>query len=145
MNADGVERREGVPPPHMLGEAGDLTAVTRSWVQGVYRSFVANSKFVNAGSLPHISFLGACVVELFGLDPSAAYGHAFTHIKELAVLLRGALVSKTADSFRDIYCWQTINCLELWARLLAVHADKQVRLPFYMPQTQSPRTAVFPS
>ena len=96
-------------------------------LQGIYRSFVANAKFVNAASLPHIAFMGACVVEIFGLDPAASYGHAFTHIKELAVLLRGALVSKTADSFRDIYCWQTINCLELWARLLAVHADKQVR------------------
>ena len=36
------------------------------------------------------------------------------------------LVAKTADAFRDVYCWQTINCLELWARLLAAHADKQV-------------------
>ena len=95
-------------------------------LQGVYRSFVANAKFVNPSSLPHISFMGACVVELYGLDANTAYSHAFTHVKELAVLLRTALISKSADAFRDVYCWQTINCLELWARLLAAHADKQV-------------------
>ena len=95
-------------------------------LQGVYRSFVANAKFVNPSSLPHISFMGVCVIELYGLDATTAYPHAFTHVKELAVLLRTALVSKSADAFRDVYCWQTINCLELWARLLAAHADKQV-------------------
>ncbi len=97
-------------------------------MQGVYRSFVANAKFVNPSSLPHISFMGVCVVELYGLDATTAYSHAFTHVKELAVLLRTALVSKSADAFRDVYCWQTVNCLELWARLLAAHADKQVEL-----------------
>ena len=95
-------------------------------MQGAYRTFVSNAKFVNPSSLPHISFMGVCVVELYGLDAATAYSHAFTHIKELAVLLRSALVSKSADAFRDVYCWQTINCLELWARLLASHADKQV-------------------
>jgi len=97
-------------------------------LQGVYRSFVANAKFVNPSSLPHISFMGVCVVELYGLDATTAYSHAFTHVKELAVLLRTALVSKSADAFRDVYCWQTINCLELWARLLEAHADKQVTM-----------------
>ena len=49
--------------------------------------------------------------------------------RQLAVLLRGALSMKTKDSFREVYCWQTISSLELWAKLLATHADKEVRLP----------------
>ena len=114
--------------PHHCA-VGGLTA-GQPCAQGVYRSFVANAKFVNAASLAHISFMGACVVELFGLEPGAAYGHAFTHIKELAVLLRGALANKAKDAFRDIYCWQTINCLELWGRLMAAHANKQVHSHF---------------
>jgi len=43
------------------------------------------------------------------------------------VLLRGALAMRTKDAFREVYCWQTVNCLELWAKVLAAHADKQVR------------------
>ena len=42
-------------------------------------------------------------------------------VKDLAVALRGALSMKTADSFRAVYCWQTVRCLELWARVLAEH------------------------
>ena len=95
-------------------------------MQGVYRSFVQNAKFVNAASVPHIHFMGSCVVEMFGLDMAASYQQAFSAIRQLAVLLRGALAMRTKDAFREVYCWQTINCLDLWAKLLAAHADKQV-------------------
>ena len=95
-------------------------------MQGVYRSFVQNAKFVNAASVPHIHFMGSCVVEMFGLDMAASYQQAFSAIRQLAVLLRGALAMRTKDAFREVYCWQTVNCLELWAKLLAAHADKQV-------------------
>ena len=95
-------------------------------MQGVYRSFVQNAKFVNAASVPHIHFMASCVVEMFGLDMAASYQQAFSAIRQLAVLLRGALAMRTKDAFREVYCWQTVNCLELWAKLLAAHADKQV-------------------
>lgn len=98
-----------------------------SCLQGVYRSFVQNAKFVNAASVPHIHFMASCVVEMFGLDMAASYQQAFTGIRQLAVLLRGALAMRTKDAFREVYCWQTVNCLELWAKVLAAHADKQVR------------------
>jgi nucleolar complex protein 2 len=96
-------------------------------LQGVYRSFVQNARFVNAASVPHIHFMASCVVEMFGLDMAASYQQAFTGIRQLAVLLRGALAMRTKDAFREVYCWQTVNCLELWAKVLAAHADKQVR------------------
>ena len=49
-------------------------------------------------------------------------------IRQLAVLLRSALTVRSKEGFREVYCWQTINCLELWAKVLAAHADKQVSL-----------------
>ena len=104
--------------------AADGLALTP--LQGVYRSFVSNAKFVNAATTPHIAFMASCVVEVFGLDMGASYEHAFTYIKQLAVLLRAALSMKTKDAFREVYCWQTVNCLELWAKVLAAHSDKQV-------------------
>ncbi len=97
----------------------------------MYRSFVQNAKFVNAASVPHIHFMASCVVDMFGLDMAASYQQAFTGIRQLAVLLRGALAMRTKDAFREVYCWQTVNCLELWAKVLAAHADKQVRIPCF--------------
>ena len=97
-------------------------------LQGVYRTFVRNAKFVSAASMPHIHFLGACVIEMFGLDVPAAYEHAFAHIRELAALLRSSMAMKTKDAYREVYCWQTTCTLELWGKLLGAHADKPVRL-----------------
>lgn len=105
-------------------------------LKGVYRSFVQNAKFVNAASVPHIHFMASCVVEMFGLDMPASYQQAFSAIRQLAVLLRGALAMRSKDAFREVYCWQTLNCLELWAKLLAAHADKQELRPLVYPLTQ---------
>jgi nucleolar complex protein 2 len=35
------------------------------------------------------------------------------------VLLRNALTMKSVESYRQIYSWKGINCLELWARVLS--------------------------
>ena len=72
----------------------------------MYRSYSSNAKFVNASSVPHINFMAACCVEMYGLDPGAAYQHAFGFIRQLAVLLRSALTAKTKDAYREVYCWQ---------------------------------------
>ena len=105
-------------------------------LKGVYRAFSSNAKFVNAASAPHINFMAACVVEMYGLDASAAYQHAFGFIRQLAVLLRHALTSKSKESYKEMYCWQTMNCLELWAKVLATHADSEGLRPLIHPVTQ---------
>lgn len=105
-------------------------------LKGVYRAFSANAKFVNAASAPHINFMASCIVEMYGLDAGAAYQHAFGFIRQLAVLLRQALTSKEKESYREVYCWQTINCLELWANVLAAHADMPELRPLVYPVAQ---------
>jgi hypothetical protein len=37
-------------------------------VQGVYRAFSTNAKFVNAASVPQINFMAAAVVEMYGIN-----------------------------------------------------------------------------
>ena len=96
-------------------------------LQGVYRAFVRNAKFMTQSSAPDVAFIGSCVVEMYGLDLLRAYEHAFTYIKQLASLLRGAISSQSKDAYREVYCWQTVNTLELWSKLLAAHHDKEVR------------------
>ena len=65
-------------------------------------------------------------MEMFGQDLVRSYEHAFTYIKQLAALLRGAMSSQSTDAYREIYCWQTVSTLELWCKLLAAHHDKEV-------------------
>jgi len=105
-------------------------------LKGVYRAFASNAKFVNAASTPLINFMAAAVVEMYALDATAAYQHAFGFIRQLAVLLRQALTSKSKDSYREVYCWQTINCLELWANVLSSHGGSEDMRPLVYPVAQ---------
>lgn len=66
-------------------------------LKGVYKAYVLNcklSKSISRSKLQHIQFLGNCVAELYGINPLAAYQHIFMYIRQLAVVLRGALTEK---------------------------------------------------
>ena len=104
----------GLPPPALERVA-----------KGVYRTFASNAKFLNAESVEHIVFMSTCVVEIFGLDQQQSYPLAFTYIRQLASLLRGALTAKSKEAFRNVYCWQYVNCLECWERVLSMHAKDE--------------------
>jgi hypothetical protein len=43
-------------------------------MQGVYRAFSSNAKFVNATSLPQINFMAAAVIEMYGVNTGAHLG-----------------------------------------------------------------------
>ena len=66
--------------------------------------------------------MGTCVVEMIGLDQETSYPIAFAYVRQLAALLRGALACKTKGAFKTVYCWQYVNCLECWERVVAVSA-----------------------
>lgn len=63
--------------------------------KGIYKAYVLNCQFVNAVKLQHIQFLGNCVIELFRVDLPTAYQHAFVFIRQLAMILRDALNTRT--------------------------------------------------
>lgn len=63
--------------------------------KGIYKAYVMNCQFVNAVKLQHIQFLGNCVIELFRVDLPTAYQHAFVFIRQLAMILRDALNTRT--------------------------------------------------
>ena len=93
--------------------------------KGVYRQFAANAKFINAESIEHVVFMTTCVCEIYGLDQNQSYSLAFTYVRQLASLLRGALTNKSKEAFRAVYCWQYVNCLECWSRVLQTHAKEE--------------------
>jgi nucleolar complex protein 2 len=56
--------------------------------------YVRNARFINDQSMPVVTFMGNCVVELCAVDLQAAYQHAFVYVRQLAMALRNAMVSK---------------------------------------------------
>ena len=58
------------------------------------------------------------VVELYRLDMCASYQHAFVYIRQLAVHLRNAIVVKKKDAHLQVYNWQFVYALRVWAKLL---------------------------
>ncbi|KAL2968628.1 hypothetical protein AAZX31_15G038400 [Glycine max] len=104
--------------------------------KGIYKAYVLNCHFVNAVKLKHIHFLGNCVIELLGVDLPTAYQHAFTYIRQLATILREALNTKTKESFRKVYEWKFINCLELWTGAICAYSSESDFKQLAYPLTQ---------
>ncbi|XP_038709841.1 nucleolar complex protein 2 homolog [Tripterygium wilfordii] len=104
--------------------------------KGMYKAYVLNCQFVNAVKLRHIQFLGNCVVELIGVDIPSAYQHAFVYIRQLAMILQDAISMKTKESFRKVFEWKFINCLELWTGAVCAYSSEPDFRPLAYPLTQ---------
>lgn len=104
--------------------------------RGIYKAYVLNCQFINAVKLQHLQFLGNCVIELFGVDVPTAYQHAFVFIRQLAMILRDALNTKTKEAFRKVYEWKFINCLELWTGAICAYSSEADFSPLAYPLTQ---------
>mmetsp|Transcript_20384 Transcript_20384/g.57963 ORF Transcript_20384/g.57963 Transcript_20384/m.57963 type:complete len:824 (-) Transcript_20384:114-2585(-) len=86
----------------------------------VYLAYAQRAKFTasSTASLPTLTFMGNCIVELYSLDYHSSYQHAFIYIRQLALLLRSAMQKKTPETFAAVYCWQFMHCLKLWVAVL---------------------------
>ncbi|XP_019096996.1 PREDICTED: nucleolar complex protein 2 homolog isoform X1 [Camelina sativa] len=105
-------------------------------IKGMYKAYVLNCQFVNADKLRHIFFLGNCFIELIGTDISASYQHAFVFIRQLAMILREALNTKTKEAFRKVYQWKFIHCLELWTGAVCAYSSQSELRPVAYPLAQ---------
>ncbi|XP_027365417.1 nucleolar complex protein 2 homolog isoform X2 [Abrus precatorius] len=104
--------------------------------RGIYKAYVLNCHFVNAVKLKHIRFLGNCVIELLAVDLPTAYQHAFIYIRQLAMILREALNTKTKEAFRKVYEWKFMNCLELWTGAVCAYGSESDLKQLAYPLTQ---------
>ncbi|CAN6821358.1 unnamed protein product [Brassica oleracea] len=50
--------------------------------------------------------------------------HAFVFIRQLAMILREALNTKTKEAFRKVYQWKFIHCLELWTGAVCAYSSQ---------------------
>ena len=91
-------------------------------LNGLYRTFASNAKFVNHASLPRIAFMAGCIADCVGIDQIKAYPIAFQHIRQMAIMLKAALTAKSAETVQTVYSWQFLNCADVWIRVLSAHA-----------------------
>jgi nucleolar complex protein 2 len=103
-------------------------------LKGLYLTYARNARFVNDQSLPVLTFMGNCVVELYGLELASSYQHAFVYVRQLALLLRNALVKKTKDSVQAVFNWQYLSCLRCWAAVVSAYPDQLSGLAYPLTQ-----------
>lgn len=81
--------------------------------------------------------------ELFCVDHGVTYTHAFGYIRQLAILLRGGMKTKTKasrtlvgnssgrsddlyhlqEAYKQVYNWQYAHCVDFWALVLGRACD----------------------
>jgi nucleolar complex protein 2 len=103
-------------------------------LKGLYLTYARNARFVNDQSLPVLTFMGNCVVELYGLELASSYQHAFVYVRQLAMLLRNALVKKTKDALQAVFNWQYLSCLRCWAAVVSAYPDQLSGLAYPLTQ-----------
>lgn len=67
-------------------------------MQNTYLTLVRACKSTTAYSLPSINLMKNSASELYTIDHSSAYQHAFGYIRQLAILLRNSLKVKSKVS-----------------------------------------------
>ncbi|CAI4233352.1 unnamed protein product [Auanema sp. JU1783] len=85
-----------------------------------YLGFVSNSREVSMDTWPLLQFMHRTFSEITLINPEAAYPYAFVYIRQTAIHLRNALISKKrTDMMQTVYNWQLIQCLFLWVRVVS--------------------------
>ncbi|CDW55252.1 Noc2 domain containing protein [Trichuris trichiura] len=87
------------------------------------------------GLLPRTSkmLLRDTFAEVCLLNPRLTYRHAFLFIRQLAISLRNATISKTEKSAKLVQSWQFVQSVLLWCRVLATCSNEIVLQPIRYP------------
>lgn len=105
-------------------------------LKGIYITYMRNTKFTNEATLPHHVLLGNCVVELYGLDLSSSYQHAFIYIRQLAIAIRKTITSPSPETFKAVLNWQFFNQLRVWTAVICAYPEENQLKPLVYPLSQ---------
>ncbi|KAI0085594.1 Noc2-domain-containing protein [Irpex rosettiformis] len=94
-------------------------------LKNTYLTLVRTCKSTNAHTLPAINLMKNSASELYTIDHAMAYQHAFGYVRQLAILLRNSLKVKSKESYKQVYNWQYVHCIDFWAIVLARGCDRQ--------------------
>lgn len=108
----------------MAGDADFLDFALRA----TYRALIASSMQTTIYNLPSIHLMKNSATELFAIDSTASYQHAFGYIRQLAIHLRQTLKNTQSKEARQAVCsWQYIHCLDFWSLVLSKACDASGR------------------
>lgn len=105
-------------------------------LKGLYLTYARHAKFMTEASLPGLTLMGNCLVELYGLDMTSSYQHAFVYLRQLALHLRGACTKKTKEALQKVQSWQFLNCLRAWAAVLTAYPGADQLQDLFFPLIQ---------
>ncbi|EKM52618.1 uncharacterized protein PHACADRAFT_100037 [Phanerochaete carnosa HHB-10118-sp] len=94
-------------------------------LKNTYITLVRACKQTSAHSLPSINLMKNSASELYTIDHAAAYQRAFGYIRQLAILLRNSIKTRSKESYKQVYNWQYVHCVDFWAIVLARACDRQ--------------------
>ncbi|KAG2746017.1 Noc2-domain-containing protein [Suillus brevipes Sb2] len=92
-------------------------------LKSTYLALVRACKSTSTYRLPSITLMKNSACELFCVDHGATYPHAFGYIRQLAILLRGGMKTKTKEAYKQVYNWQYAHCVDFWALVLGRACD----------------------
>lgn len=93
-------------------------AVTEECLRMVYLKFARRCKNFTENSMSCVLYLTNCIAELYKCDVALAYQQAFLYVRQLALHLRAAYLKKGEAAMKVIRCWQFVNCLRLWTKVI---------------------------
>ncbi|KAK0549592.1 Nucleolar Complex 2 protein [Tilletia horrida] len=97
-------------------------------LRSTYRGLVNSCKQTTIHNLPSINLMKNSATELFAIDSTASYQHAFGYIRQLAIHLRQTLKNTRSKESRQAVCsWQYVHCLDFWSLVLSQACDVTVR------------------
>ncbi|KAI0337672.1 Noc2-domain-containing protein [Trametopsis cervina] len=88
-------------------------------LKNTYLTLVRACKSTSAHTLPSINLMKNSASELYTINHASTYQHAFGYVRQLAILLRNSLKVKTKESYKQVYNWQYVHCVDFWAIILA--------------------------
>lgn len=95
-------------------------------LKGVYLVFANRATKINESSMPVIQQMLEEVADLYSVNPKQSYEHANVYVRQLADHLKKAKKEHTVESFKQIYTWQYVSCLDFWASVVATTCDPAV-------------------
>jgi len=90
-----------------------------------YVNYLEIAKAMNWKSIEKIKNMQNEIIEILSLDLDKGYLTIFTFIRKLCLQLRATITDKKSSSIKNIYNWQFVNSLQLWARAVSAYYKKK--------------------
>ncbi|GLB44619.1 putative noc2p family protein [Lyophyllum shimeji] len=107
--------------------SGTDESIMDNVLKGTYLTLIRSSKSTSVHTLPSINLMKNSASEVFCVDHSTAYQHAFGYIRQLAIHLRNSMKVKTKEAYKQVYNWQYVHCVDFWSIVLARACDSRTQ------------------